>query len=37
MTLVMANKLVAITPHRDLVTMLDDPEGTLVRNPTNVS
>ena len=36
-TLVMANRVVAITPGGDVVTMLDDPEGTLMRNPTNVS
>ena len=33
----MANRVVAITPGGDVVTMLDDPEGTLMRNPTNVS
>ena len=36
-TLVMANRVVAITPGGDVVTMLDDPEGQLMRNPTNVS
>ena len=36
-TLVMANKVVAITPEGEVVTMLDDPEGKLMRNPTNVS
>ena len=36
-TLVMANKVVAITPDGDVMTMLDDPEGKLMRNPTNVS
>lgn len=37
MTLVMANKIVAITPAGDVVTVLADPEGKLMRNPTNVS
>ena len=36
-TLVMANKVVAITPEGEVVTMLDDPQGKLMRNPTNVS
>jgi gluconolactonase len=36
-TLVMANKIVAITPAGDVVTVLADPEGKLMRNPTNVS
>ena len=36
-TLVMANKVIAITPAGDVVTMLSDPEGRTMRNPTNVS
>ncbi len=36
-TLVMANKVVAITPAGEVVTMLSDPGGRLMRNPTNVT
>jgi gluconolactonase len=36
-TLVMANKIVAITPQGDVVTVLSDPEGKTLRGPTNVS
>jgi gluconolactonase len=36
-TLVMANRVIAITPQGDVVTMLSDPEGKTMRNPTNVS
>jgi len=36
-TLVMANKIVAITPEGFVVTMLSDPDGRTMRNPTNVS
>lgn len=36
-TLVLANKVVAITPQGDVLTMLSDPPGRLMRNPTNVS
>ena len=36
-TLVMANKVVAITPSGDVVTVLSDPEGRVMRSPTNVS
>ena len=36
-TLVLANKIVAITPEQEVVTVLSDPEGKLMRNPTNVS
>lgn len=36
-TLVLANKVVAITPDGEVVTVLSDPEGKLMRNPTNVS
>ena len=37
MTLFLANKVVVITPKGELVTMLSDPEGTILRTPTNVS
>ena len=37
MTLVMANKIIAITPAGETVTVLSDPEGKLMRSPTNVS
>lgn len=36
-TLFMANKIVAITPGGTMVTMLSDPEGALMRSPTNIS
>jgi gluconolactonase len=36
-TLVMANKIVAITPAGEVVTVLSDPEGRIMRNPTNIS
>lgn len=36
-TLVLANKVVAITPSGAVVTMISDPQGKLMRNPTNVS
>lgn len=36
-TLVLANKVVAITPAGEVLTMLSDPQGQLMRNPTNVS
>lgn len=36
-TLFLANKVVVITPKGELVTMLSDPEGTILRTPTNVS
>ena len=36
-TLVVANKVVAITPAGQVITMLSDPAGTVMRNPTNVS
>lgn len=36
-TLVMANKVVAITPEGAVVTMLSDPEGRVLRAPTNVT
>jgi len=36
-TLVMANKVIAITPRGDVVTVLSDPEGRMMRSPTNVS
>jgi gluconolactonase len=28
---------VAITPSREVVTVIDDPEGAVMRSPTNVS
>ncbi len=36
-TLVLANKVVAITPAGNVVTMLSDPTGLVMRAPTNVS
>lgn len=36
-TLVMANKIVAITPSGSVVTVLEDPDGALMLQPTNVS
>ncbi len=36
-TLVMANRIVAITPAGEMVTVLSDPGGTIMRSPTNVS
>lgn len=36
-TLVMANKIVAITPGGDVVTVAFDPEGRIMRHPTNIS
>jgi gluconolactonase len=36
-TLVAANRIVAITPAREVVTILEDPSGELMRQPTNVS
>ena len=36
-TLVLANKVVAITPARDVVTVIHDPTGELMSWPTNVS
>ncbi|MBI5503909.1 MAG: SMP-30/gluconolactonase/LRE family protein [Deltaproteobacteria bacterium] len=36
-TLVTANKIVAIKPSGEVVTMLEDPGGTLMNHPTNVS
>ena len=36
-TLPMANKVVAITPDGDVVTVLSDPDGRIMRSPTNVS
>ena len=36
-TLVMANKIIAITPAGEVVTLLSDPDGRVLRNPTNVS
>ena len=36
-TLVLANKVVAITPELEVIDILSDPEGKLMRNPTNVT
>ena len=36
-TLVLANKVVVITPAGEVVTMLSDPSGQVLRGPTNVS
>ena len=36
-TLVLANKVVAITPHGEVVTVLSDATGQLMHSPTNVS
>jgi gluconolactonase len=36
-TLVLANKVVAITPQGEVVTMLSDPDGKIMHSPTNVS
>lgn len=36
-TLVTANKVVAIRPSGEVVTMLEDPSGTLINHPTNVT
>ena len=36
-TLVAANKVVAITPAGDVVTIIEDPDGVVMNQPTNVS
>jgi gluconolactonase len=36
-TLVAANRIVAITPKGEVVPIIDDPEGQLMRQPTNVT
>ena len=36
-TLVLANKVVAITPQGEVVTVLSDPSGQIMHSPTNVS
>jgi gluconolactonase len=36
-TLFLANKIVAITPQGELIEVLSDPAGDLIRTPTNVS
>ena len=33
----LANKVVAITPELEVIDILSDPEGKLMRNPTNVT
>jgi gluconolactonase len=36
-TLVAANRIVAITPAGEMVTVIDDPTGAILRSPTNVT
>ncbi len=36
-TLPMSNRVVAITPAGEAITVVSDPDGTLMRSPTNVS
>ena len=36
-TLVLANKVVVITPDLEVIDIISDPEGKIMRNPTNVS
>ncbi len=36
-TLMSANRIVAITPDRDVVTVIDDPEGKIVQSPTSIT
>jgi len=36
-TLVTANRIVAITPRGDVVPIIEDPNGEIMRQPTNVS
>jgi gluconolactonase len=36
-TLPAANKIVAITPAQEMMTLIHDPTGTLMNDPTNVS
>jgi gluconolactonase len=36
-TLVAANRVVAITPRGDVVTIIEDPHGEIMRQPTNVT
>ena len=36
-TLVAANRVVAITPRGEVVTIIEDPHGELMRQPTNVT
>lgn len=36
-TLVLANKIVAITPQGDVTVVVEDPEGTLLNSPTSVA
>ena len=37
MTLVAANRIVAITPRGEVVPIIEDPAGELMRQPTNVT
>jgi sugar lactone lactonase YvrE len=36
-TLARANRIVAITPEREVVTIAEDPEGTLINGPTSIA
>ena len=36
-TLVLANRVVAIRPDGEVITVLSDPQAKLMRNPTNVT
>ena len=36
-TVLSSNRIVAITPDRDVVTVVDDPDGELVASPTSVA
>ncbi len=36
-TLVAANRIVAVTPERQVVTVVDDPSGTVLQSPTSVA
>jgi gluconolactonase len=33
----MANRIIAITPAGEVVTLLSDPAGRIMRNPTNIT
>jgi sugar lactone lactonase YvrE len=36
-TLARANRIVAITPEREVMTIVEDPEGTLISGPTSIA
>ena len=36
-TLVGAHRIVAVTPERELVTIIEDPDGSLINSPTSVA